>query len=419
VVGFLIWAWSYLRPHRWYKLTDQVSFEQVARDVTPGHVVWDPAGPEEGGLADQDITQPAISSDGARLVYSAGHATGNANLFLRRWDGTSWGPPRPMRALNSQFHETGPSLRSQKPRNPMAVGILPGMAGRVDMMSPPPRSRCSHSMAAVNATTAIADTVQHVRGGEHGGSYGYTDPPGRRNSGRHGMNAASFFSSQLTGSSFNSAMAYESASILNEAGFKYDDLYYAYYGTFATYQHQEPVWRVELHEDKARPVLWEDPKPNRFEEQQADPESGKSTDPVNQPTGRMEASFSADGTMMILVRWDPRQSNADMFLSRWDGRTWSRPEALTTINSASDELGPALSADGKRLFFSSDRSATGSGSSNIFVAERVADKPPETEAREELPEPPPKAKRKPKKNARKKPAPPKSIQSNLEPRAIR
>ena len=31
VIGFLVWALIYLRPHRWHTYTDQVAFEQVAR----------------------------------------------------------------------------------------------------------------------------------------------------------------------------------------------------------------------------------------------------------------------------------------------------------------------------------------------------------------------------------------------------
>ena len=58
--------------------------------------------------------------------------------------------------------------------------------------------------------------------------------------------------------------------------------------------------RVEVQEDKARKVLWEDPKPNRFHEG-APAEPGEAV-AVNDPTGRLEAAFSADGTMMILVR---------------------------------------------------------------------------------------------------------------------
>lgn len=106
--GWVVW---YLRPERWYSYTDQVAFEQVARDVKPGFVVWDKAEPAGEGIGpDEAIGQPTISSDGTRMVYVAGEADGNANLFLRRWDGTEWGKPRPMRALNSDFHETAPAL---------------------------------------------------------------------------------------------------------------------------------------------------------------------------------------------------------------------------------------------------------------------------------------------------------------------
>ena len=38
VSGFLLWSLFYLRPDRWYTYTDQVAFNQVARDVTPGYV---------------------------------------------------------------------------------------------------------------------------------------------------------------------------------------------------------------------------------------------------------------------------------------------------------------------------------------------------------------------------------------------
>jgi len=111
VLAGLIWSWSYLRPERWYKYTDQVAFEQVARDVQPGYVLWEKAEPAGEGIAPaDDIRQPTISSDGTRMIYTTGAASGDANLFLRVWDGSNWGAPRPMRALNSKFHETSPAL---------------------------------------------------------------------------------------------------------------------------------------------------------------------------------------------------------------------------------------------------------------------------------------------------------------------
>lgn len=124
--------------------------------------------------------------------------------------------------------------------------------------------------------------------------------------------------------------------------------------------------RVEVQEDKARMVLWEDPKPNYFQEKSESAEA-KQADPVNGPAGQFEASFFADGTRMILVRWDKSQTNADLYQSSWDGRFWSRPEAIQSINTAANERGPGLSSDGKYLYFSSDRKG-GLGGYDLYVA---------------------------------------------------
>ena len=111
LVAGVVWTWWYLRPERWYKYTDQVAFEQVARDVRPGYVLWEKATPAGEGIAPaDDIRQPTISADGTRMIYTTGAAGGDTNLFLRVWDGSNWGAQRPMRALNSKFHETAPAL---------------------------------------------------------------------------------------------------------------------------------------------------------------------------------------------------------------------------------------------------------------------------------------------------------------------
>ena len=80
------------------------------------------------------------------------------------------------------------------------------------------------------------DSVSH---GKNKGSYGYTGPGG----GTAAMNAAGFFCSQLLGHSSNTAKAYESSAVVDRQGFKLDDIYYAYYGSVASYQHQGPAWR--------------------------------------------------------------------------------------------------------------------------------------------------------------------------------
>ena len=139
---------------------------------------------------------------------------------------------------------------------------------------------------------------------------------------------------------------------------------------------REEVWasftdnagtKVGVEEEKARRVLWEDPKPNNFTEQR-DPQAPAVADPVNQPGGRVEAAFSPDGTMMVLVRWDEAAGkNAELYLARWDGRVWSRPEPVAAINSPANERGPAFSQDGRTLFFASDR-AGGAGGYDLYAA---------------------------------------------------
>ena len=98
--------------------------------------------------------------------------------------------------------------------------------------------------------------------------------------------------------------------------------------------------QTDAHDERARPVLWQDPEPQHLEDQ------------TKPSPGTLEAAFSADGTTMILVRWG---DSADMYLSNWDGRTCSPPQPLESINTNANERGPALSRDGRSLYFASDR----------------------------------------------------------------
>ena len=72
---------------------------------------------------------------------------------------------------------------------------------------------------------------------------------------------------------------------------------------------------------------------------------------------------------MILVRWEEHETNADLFVSHWDGRLWSPPEAIKSINTSSDERSPAFSRDGQFLYFSSNREG-GKGGLDLYLARR-------------------------------------------------
>ena len=111
-VGTILFSIWHLQPWRWYTYTDDIRIKQVAKDVDPGYVLWEEAESVGETNASQDfIDQTVISSDGARMVYAGKTGEGNdTNLFLRLWDGSSWGESKPMRALNSNFHENSPTL---------------------------------------------------------------------------------------------------------------------------------------------------------------------------------------------------------------------------------------------------------------------------------------------------------------------
>ena len=625
-------AWWYLRPERWYTYTDQVAFEQVARDVKLGFVLWDDATPIGAGLGPEDvISQPAISSDGARMIYTSGGGDGNSNLFLRRWDGTNWGEPRPMRALNSNFHETSPALSgdaeflffasdrpggrggddiwvarwdgveyawplpltgrvntafdetdpafspeglvlyfaSNRPHqapgqkavdtealnaeeidalkidfdlyiadiagetpfdliverqlsmlyslregalaDPEVMAKLGGSAttetavdkalaylasiqeedGRWDLgasggqkghdvaatafallayygrgerhdedckyrdnvsrglqwlleqqnaasgdlrgekhagnamydhgiaalavveaygvtKDPTLRPRANAAidfiaesqheeggwryrpgekgdlsvtgwmvMALASAEMSgiripektragVATFLDFVSGGKDGGSYGYTDSPGGGNSGKNAMNAVGFFCAQLTGASANAAKAFESALILDKAGFQVADLYYGYYGTLAAYQHQGPVWRK-----------WMEKMQSEFVAAQAADGSWAATGPHGGAMGKvigtalvtlcLEAHYRYTPLYGLGFEPDPEgpaQEGAGL-ASLQAAPLFRHAKHLATLSSPADDRGPVLTDHGDFMYFASARDG-GLGGSDIY-----------------------------------------------------
>ncbi|SVE37687.1 uncharacterized protein METZ01_LOCUS490541, partial [marine metagenome] len=114
--------------------------------------------------------------------------------------------------------------------------------------------------------------------------------------------------------------------------------------------------------------LWQDPEQNVFIEE-ADPLNPDGVDAVNQGGDRLEATFSPNGTTMVLVRRDNNETGTDMYLSQWDGRVWSRPETIVSLNSSANDRGPAFSRDGEYLYFASDREG-GKGGYDLYVARK-------------------------------------------------
>lgn len=88
-----------------------------------------------------------------------------------------------------------------------------------------------------------------------------------------------------------------------------------------------------------------------------------------------EYTMSPDGGVLIMsIMNDSCFGKRDLFFSRLVGDTiWSRPRNLgSVVNSDSTDITPFLAADGKTLYFSSNR-AGGYGSNDIYVTRRLDD----------------------------------------------
>jgi len=81
-----------------------------------------------------------------------------------------------------------------------------------------------------------------------------------------------------------------------------------------------------------------------------------------------EPRYSADGTMVVFVRNRPG-ANADLYTARWTPAGWGAPEPVAAINTEKDELGPELARDGSALYFYSDR-AGGLGGYDLWVSRK-------------------------------------------------
>ena len=69
---------------------------------------------------------------------------------------------------------------------------------------------------------------------------------------------------------------------------------------------------------------------------------------------------------MVFVRGSAGK-NADLYTAQWNGETWDEPRPIAALNTSFDELNPALSRDGQHLYFSSNRPG-GLGGYDLWVA---------------------------------------------------
>lgn len=94
--------------------------------------------------------------------------------------------------------------------------------------------------------------------------------------------------------------------------------------------------------------------------------AGSINSEFNEGTG----SISGDGKTLVFSSCNRPNSfgDCDLYISVRSGENWSKPVNLgRTVNSAAWESQPCLSADGRTLYFSSDRGKGGLGREDIWV----------------------------------------------------
>ena len=97
------------------------------------------------------------------------------------------------------------------------------------------------------------------------------------------------------------------------------------------------------------------------------------SDRINSPLNEGACAVSADGRTMIFTSCDGKNSvgSCDLYITKKIGDVWSRPKNLgKPVNSIYWESQPSLSADGKTLYFSSNRTG-GYGGRDIWVTKSI------------------------------------------------
>ncbi|MFT6882620.1 MAG: OOP family OmpA-OmpF porin [Marinoscillum sp.] len=96
---------------------------------------------------------------------------------------------------------------------------------------------------------------------------------------------------------------------------------------------------------------------------------------INTPFNEGACSISADGNILIFTACEGRKviGNCDLFITKRTGGRWSEPENLgAVINSPYWDSQPSLSADGRTLYFSSNRPG-GFGKRDLWVSTRFGE----------------------------------------------
>ncbi len=101
----------------------------------------------------------------------------------------------------------------------------------------------------------------------------------------------------------------------------------------------------------------------------------RSMDDINTPANEGAQSISADGKFLVFTACNRPDGlgSCDLYFSEVKNRRWTKPKNIgAPINSRGWDSQPSISADGKTLFFASDRGGS-EGEQDIWYAKRKED----------------------------------------------
>ncbi|MDP6849110.1 MAG: hypothetical protein QGI24_10010, partial [Kiritimatiellia bacterium] len=79
-----------------------------------------------------------------------------------------------------------------------------------------------------------------------------------------------------------------------------------------------------------------------------------------------DSAISPDGVHLVYTAGESN-GNADLFISRWEDSGWGESEPMRALNSGFNEKAPVFTSDGKFLYFTTDRPG-GPGGFDIWVS---------------------------------------------------
>jgi Tol biopolymer transport system component len=92
---------------------------------------------------------------------------------------------------------------------------------------------------------------------------------------------------------------------------------------------------------------------------------------INSAVNDVDGKFSADGSTLVFIRGEDFRKSSDIYVSYFRNGAWTKAEVIGPPVSLPEtvEFGASLSRDGKRLYFSSNR-AGGHGGFDHYYSER-------------------------------------------------